>query len=560
MIVVGFLLLSCAGQAPPSGGPVDTDPPNIISVYPAPSTLNYDDSRIILEFDEYVDHRSVEGSIFISPSLGLLEFDWSGTEVEISFSDSLRSKTTYVVNIGTDVTDIRNKNRMAEAFSLAFSTGETLDPGTIMGRVYPAAFSDQLSGITVFAYRLDTVDPDTVNPSKLKPDYVTQTGKNGEFFFPHLSLGSYRLFAIRDEYKNLLYDPETDEFSAAAKQIRLAQDDTLKTDVTMKLAREDTTAPLLIKVTPLNRRLLLAEVSEPLDTSSFGINNVQVTDTLGARILEIMSVAPRLPQRSEFYVVTEEQDSGAFYVLRLREVRDLSGRVISGSAASLQFVSSELPDTLRPAVAAFSVRDSARNVGIQPSLEVGFTKPVKRSDWNTMVEVRDSLNRPVALAGGWINDAAIGFRPISELWGTAWYSVLVRTGLLVDLKGLKGKDTMRTAHFQTLDSDRLSSIAGLVSDGNAEDTLGSVVVTAWMAGQKDAKSISVTVEKPGPFQLRHLPEGSYIMQAYRDRNGNNRFDAGRVFPFILSERFSVAADTLKLRARWPLEDVQVRLK
>jgi uncharacterized protein (DUF2141 family) len=103
-------------------------------------------------------------------------------------------------------------------------------------------------------------------------------------------------------------------------------------------------------------------------------------------------------------------------------------------------------------------------------------------------------------------------------------------------------------------------MAGLVSDTNKEDTVGSVVVTAWPVGKKDAVPRSVTVERPGPFQLLQLPEGQYVIQAYRDRNGNNKFDAGRVFPFALSERFSVASDTLKLRARWPLENVRIQLK
>ena len=560
VLCAALLLFSCAGQAPPSGGPIDTQAPAIISVYPAPSTLYFLDSKIMLEFDEYVDHRSVEGAIFISPSLGLLEFDWSGAEVEISFADSLRSNTTYVVNIGTDVVDIHNKNRMAAAFSLAFSTGGTIDPGTIVGRVYPATFSDPLSGISIFAYKLDTVDPDTVNPSKLKPDYVTQTGTAGGFILPHLSLGFYRLFAVRDESKNLLYEPETDEFAVVGKSIRLTQDDTLRTDVTMRLAREDTTAPRLIKVTPLNRSLLLAEVSEPLDTSSLRIENVQVTDTVGKRILKIKSVAARLPQRSDFYLATEDQDSGSFYQLRLREVRDLSSNIISASAASIRFGSSEIPDTTRPGVQTFSTPDSAKGVEIQPSLEIRFTKPVRKSDWSAMVELRDSLNRPVALSGGWLNDATLAIRPLRDLWGNAWYRALIRTGLLVDWNGRAGKDTTRTAHFLTLDSDRLSSIEGWVSDGSTSDTLGPLVVTAWRTGQKNATFKSVTVEKQGPFQLLHLPEGNYIMQAYRDRNGNNRFDAGKVFPFSESERFSVGSDTLKLRARWPLENVQVRLK
>ncbi len=113
------------------------DPPQIVSVYPAPYTTFYDDSKIVLEFDEYVDRASVNESIFISPFLGELEFDWSGKEVEIRFQEKLKDNTTYVINVGTDVRDMRRGNRMAQAFALAFSTGASIDRGGIEGTVYP---------------------------------------------------------------------------------------------------------------------------------------------------------------------------------------------------------------------------------------------------------------------------------------------------------------------------------------------------------------------------------------------------------------------------------------
>jgi len=552
--------MSCAGQVPPQGGPPDTEPPRILSVYPAPSTLFFQDSRIVLEFDEHVDHQSVEGSIFVSPSLGPLEFDWSGNEVEISFIDSLRSNTTYVFSLGTDVVDLRNKNRMAEAFSLAFSTGDAIDPGAITGSVYPASMTDQLSGIFVFAYNIDTVDPDTLNPSKSEPDYVTQTGKTGEFHLTHLALGTYRLLAVRDEYKNLLYDPETDEYGAAAGDVQLAANDTMRAGITMKLAREDTTAPRLVKVTPLNRGLLLAELSEPIDTSSFGTRNVQVSDSTGKNPVQVLSVSLLIPQRKEFFVATQEQKPGLLHELRIHDAKDLSGKDISQSAFSIQFVSSDLPDTSSPAVASFSFADSTRGIELRPLTEIRFTEPVRRVDWRSMVDLRDSLDRSVHIEGGWANDAVITARPVSDLAGSAWYSLIVRTGSLQDWKGMTGRDTIRAMRFQTLDSERLSTIAGLVNDPEKIDTIGRVVVTAWPVGKKDAVPRSVTIEGPGPFELAQLPEGQYVMQVFRDRNGNKKFDAGRVFPYQMSERFSVAPDTLKLRARWPLENVQLRLR
>ena len=115
LLITGILMvlgLSCAVQVPPSGGPPDTIPPQIIASDPAPGTLHFRGSRFTLRFSEYVDRRSVEESIFISPSVGTLEFDWGSTDVDITFRDSLRPSTTYILTVGTDVIDKRNRNRM----------------------------------------------------------------------------------------------------------------------------------------------------------------------------------------------------------------------------------------------------------------------------------------------------------------------------------------------------------------------------------------------------------------------------------------------------------------
>lgn len=559
-VLCAVLLLSCAGQAPPSGGPPDTDPPTIISVYPMPSQLHVQDSRIAFEFDEYVDHRSFEESVFISPPVGQLQFDWSGTEVEIRFPDPLRSNTTYVVNVGTDVADIRNRNRMAEAFSLAFSTGGTIDPGAIAGRVYTASPADALPGIMVFAYKLDTLDPDTLNPKTVRPDYVTQTGTNGDFFLSHLSVGSYRVLAVRDEYKNLLYDPETDEFAAASRDILLGGDDSLVVGVTMKLMREDTTAPRLIKITPVNRRILLLELSEPADTGSVTVGNFILADTVIRRPLSIGTIAAKSPKRHEFFLVSEEQAPSTPYDLTISSLRDLSGREISSSASTLRFTSSDVRDTLQPFVDSFSLSDSARNVVLRPWLEVHLSEPVRFTPWESMIELRDSLDRRISVTGHWPNTATMVVQPLQDLMGLAWYHLLVKTGFLVDQEGNKGTDTLRILNFQTLDADRLSSISGIVYDNNRTDTSGSVVVSAVLVGRSNTPPRSVSIPRPGPFQLLALPEGQYILQAFRDRNENGVYDAGRLYPFSISERFLVAGDTLKLRARWPLEQVVLRLK
>lgn len=70
MVVIGFA--QCAQQTSLGGGDRDTTPPQLDStktVVPANGTLNFQASRIIIPFDEYVQLKDKEKQILITPFL-----------------------------------------------------------------------------------------------------------------------------------------------------------------------------------------------------------------------------------------------------------------------------------------------------------------------------------------------------------------------------------------------------------------------------------------------------------------------------------------------------------
>ncbi|MBP8975801.1 MAG: Ig-like domain-containing protein, partial [Bacteroidetes bacterium] len=144
--VIACTFIDCANRMPPPGGPVNRTPPAIISTIPANGSTNFKGSRIRIEFNQYVDEQSVEESIFISPYVGQLEFKWHGKKVDIVFEDTLRSNITYVVTVGTDVTGYYTKTRMAQSFTLAFSTGSNINRGDLSGSIIPRNENDTKSG------------------------------------------------------------------------------------------------------------------------------------------------------------------------------------------------------------------------------------------------------------------------------------------------------------------------------------------------------------------------------------------------------------------------------
>ena len=212
---------SCANQLPPTGGDDDKTPPKIISVYPKPNSVNFKDNRLRFRFDEYVDRRSFEESFFISPKpKGGYEFDWSGKEVEVGFSEALDKNKTYVVIIGKDLKDVRGGNALAAPVSFAFSTGSKIDEGNISGMV----FSDNNDRVKILAYLIDGKTEDSLNPEKNIPDYILQVSTDGSYEFTNLPDGEYRLFAISDEDRNNLFDKDFDKIAILSDDHKLMKD------------------------------------------------------------------------------------------------------------------------------------------------------------------------------------------------------------------------------------------------------------------------------------------------------------------------------------------------
>ena len=226
------LFCSCANQLPPSGGEDDKSPPKIISISPQPNSLNFKNDNLVFKFNEYVDRRSFEESFYIFPKPdGDIEFDWSGKEVEVKISRPFKKNKTYIVTIGNEFKDVRGANRLESPFSFAFSTGNKLDTGKISGKVY----SDSYERIKILAFQINGKTAQQLNPVDNAPDYITQVSPDGGFKFTNLSEVGYRLFAIKDEDRNNLFDKETDKIAVTSEDIVLGKDSTKITNANFLL-------------------------------------------------------------------------------------------------------------------------------------------------------------------------------------------------------------------------------------------------------------------------------------------------------------------------------------
>ncbi|MEW5798648.1 MAG: Ig-like domain-containing protein [Bacteroidota bacterium] len=548
-----LLLSGCAGQRPPEGGPVDTEPPQIISVYPTPQTTNFTDNKIVLEFSEYVDRRSVEEAIFISPNISETEFDWSGTEVELIFHEELRKNTTYVITVGTDVRDVRASNRMASAFSLSFSTGDKIDNGMITGKV----FDEKPDGVMIFSYRLNDINADTLDPKKSKPDYVTQTGKEGEFRLTNIAQGTYRLFAVRDEFRNLLYDPETDAVGTT-EDVTLTDSDTVKAGVKFIVTKEDTTAPRIVSAQPTDDSHLTVQFSEPIDTATMRASSFAITDTLGRTQINVLDLFPVNFQLTAFTLVTDQQRGDSLYLLQVEEsVRDNTGYGMSPLARNKMFTGSGVKDTVPASILFLSVKDSSSKIFSDDRIVMRFSDVIDRSRADSMIRVmrnKDSSSVPVILT--WMNRAAVSIKSAKPFTINESYSLSIVWNYIVDPSGNVRKDSITTVQFSIDDPENYGSIEGNFAGFGSETS----VIQAENIVDKKQTQRKVKTSASGKFVFNRLPEGRYVLKAFDDRNNNFIHDAGKPFPFLRAEPFSIYTDTVRVRPRWPVDGVMFREK
>jgi uncharacterized protein (DUF2141 family) len=154
------------------------------------------------------------------------------------------------------------------------------------------------------------------------------------------------------------------------------------------------------------------------------------------------------------------------------------------------------------------------------------------------------------------HSGCIQIKPKTPLAPNQAYKLMVRVKYFSDLSGnAVQKDSVRKYVFHTIDPERFGSIEGTVAAKNFR-TPAAVVITN--INDRRFKPRSVKVGNGSKFSFPLLPEGKYQLKAFDDINGNMRHDVGRVFPFQPSERFIFPGDTIKVRARWPIDGVLLR--
>lgn len=208
LLLLVILAYACAStnSGMPDGGPYDEEPPKFVRSTPKPYATNSKETKISIEFDEFIKLEKVAEKVVVSPpQLEQPDIKASGRKVLVNLVDSLKPNTTYTVDFSDAITDNNEGNPLGN-FTFAFSTGEVIDTLEVGGTVLGAADLEPVKGILV-GLHADLSD----SAFYKKPfDRVSRTDSRGRFTIRGVAPGKYRIYALMDGNQNYLYDSKTE--------------------------------------------------------------------------------------------------------------------------------------------------------------------------------------------------------------------------------------------------------------------------------------------------------------------------------------------------------------
>ncbi len=549
-----MLILAAAGCAtpiPPSGGPRDETPPELVEATPAQGAVNVDADFVRLTFSEYVDQASFTQAFSISPSSDRpVEFDWSGRSVVIRFPDPLRENTTYVLTIDSNLRDLHSVT-LTSPIVYAFSTGPTISAGRLTGRVVASSDGAPMAGVDVLAYAL----PDSTAPGVLgeRPSYRTQTDSEGIFTFDYLTEQFYFVPALRDDNRNLRPDPQ--ERYAAPPAAAFFADSTAEIAASSwVLAAIDTTGPTPVRAQSQAQSRHLLRFSEPVrlvdrDPTAWTLADSSTGERFAIHDLYLLQAEPR-----QVHLITDELENRSYRIVP-SAVADTSGNVVDPEPVYL--TPAQENDTLRTRFVDFLPADppSEDVTPIARELEPGirFNRPISEELLGAAVSVTDSAG----VDRGFIAVTANGTD--YEIVTDPRLQHGERISIDVDARQLSGPDTTYARSYRRIPIEETGEIAGVTRAMVATDdtSFTGTVESSQIVVQVYPLEVTAAVptytanaDSAGSFVFSELPAGSYRIRAFADVDNSGTWDPGLLLPYRPAEGIAWHTEPVRVRSRW----------
>ncbi len=514
LIGIGIILHGCAQPSRPTGGPRDETPPEIIKSIPESGTTGFDDRVIELHFNEYIERSTLTRSLSIAPNMGInYELDWGHKSVEIVLDRQPPDSTTFILNIGTELADKRG-NAINSPIKIAISTGPVIDKGKLIGRLIKAESGEKETGMKVLLYRRPA---DLSQPA----EYVTETDTGGRVSFPYLAPGSYKGFWVDDRNRNRTWDASQERsqpFPTEFVELKKGQTDSLGT---IYVQNPDTSRPELMGVGLLTEHRLRLRFSEAVIMDS--LRQIQVLDSTGS---EHATCYPLYQPADENYIILAHSEKPLNprhdYHIELEGLTDNAGNQVL-PVKGQTFSGSSQEDTVLQRFVNF---ESQGGIYHDQPMVVTYAKPITNSVIRDSLRVIEAQKRHESWEKLEIRRNRVYVYP-----DTVW-----EDGVAYELKTWNPLERQ----YKSLESpiwhpDDL----GKINIKGPQKTDSARYHLRLVSKNEEFKRSLTFIDSTA---ISNLPPKRFRVIAYRDLNGNNRWDDGQVDPFEAPEPYFIRSN------------------
>ena len=589
-----MLLYACAKQGYPTGGPKDETPPVVLSTTPLNGTTNFDAKEFYILFDEYVQVKSADENILVSPPMKQKpEYGTKGRGIVVKIKDTLRENTTYLFQFKEGIVDFNEGNAL-KSFEYVFSTGSHIDSMTLRGQVLDASTAQPWKEtVTVVAYAERPSDSAAVlTPSgdsvvaKEHPMYMTRCDKEGHFELNHLREGRYLLLAYEDGDKNLrLGTGEAVAFldTLVAAQKMPPRIDTSTKDTTAVTDSASTADTLAVQDTlpTIPDSTLASEPIRPVTMliSLFKKEMQRVVKSEFKKKGQI-EIVTQCPLTDSFAVFTLNGSPNDLYYKRNRTGDTLQLWTAKESCDSIVLVlkDTNLNDTLKlqyrekkskgkplpiPGVKSSILRDMvATNHPYFDTLWVAFENPISDSlntDLDSVVQVLNLTDSSTSYCGMTLvhnlqpsgsNRAMIDFsgKPGEK------YRFTILPKYFTDIYGHSNNDSININTEFTKAESYGNIILDIETSQPADSTADAVRLLIQLTNEKGDKLQQRVVTESGRLTFPNLKGGKYGFRAIVDTDDNGEWTPGDYWQRRQPERIILFEKTLEQRENWDMEE------